>query len=153
MLNRDINRILFDESGRACGVQSGNEIARAKMVVGDPSYFPSDKIRPTGKVVRCICFLNHCVPNTNNNECAQIIIPGPQVGRNNDIFICVVSSSHAVSARGIYIAIVSTKVETDNPEDEISPGLHLLGHILQRFIAVTTTYEPISDGSYDRCYI
>jgi len=153
MLNRDIDEIEFDSNGQACGVRSGKEMARAKMVIGDPSYFPRDKIRPTGQVVRCICFLNHPVPSTNNSESAQIVIPGPQVGRQNDIFVCSISSSHAVSARGVYIAIVSTKMETGKPEEEIAPGLALLGHIMQRFTTVATTYEPISDGSDDQCFI
>lgn len=103
--------------------------------------------------VRCICFLNHPIPNTNDNESAQIIIPGPQVGRTSDIFVCTLSSTHAVSAKGIYIAIVSTKMESGKPEEEIAPGLALLGHIMQRFTTVATTYEPISDGADDQCYI
>jgi Rab GDP dissociation inhibitor len=153
MLNRDVDEIVFDSEGKACGVKSGNEMAKANMVIGDPSYFSRDKVRPTGQVVRCICFLNHPIPNTNDNQSAQIIIPGPQVGRKNDIFVCSVSSAHAVSARGIYIAIVSTKMETGKPEEEIAPGLVLLGHIMQRFTTVATTYEPISDGSDDQCFI
>lgn len=153
MLNRDVDEIVFDAEGKACGVKSGNEMAKAKMVIGDPSYFPRDKVRPTGQVVRCICFLNHPIPNTNENQSAQIIIPGPQVGRKNDIFVCSVSSSHAVSARGIYIAIVSTKMETGKPEEEIAPGLVLLGHIMQRFTTVATTYEAVSDGTDDQCFI
>lgn len=153
MLNRDVDEIVFDENGQACGVKSGKEMAKAKMVIGDPSYFPRDKIRPTGQVVRCICFLNHPIPNTNDNQSAQIIIPGPQVGRKSDIFVCSLSASHAVSARGIYIAIVSTKMEAGKPEEEIAPGLAVLGNILQRFTTVATTYEPISDGSDDQCFI
>jgi Rab GDP dissociation inhibitor len=153
MLNRDVDEILFDETGAAYGVKAGNEMAKASMVIGDPSYFPRDKIKSTGQVIRCICFLNHPIPNTNNNESAQIIIPGPQVNRVNDIFVCSVSSAHCVSAHGIYIAIVSTKVETNNPESEIVPGLNLLGHIMQRFTTVATTYEPTGDGSADKCYI
>jgi Rab GDP dissociation inhibitor len=58
-----------------------------------------------------------------------------------------------VSARGIYIAIVSTKLENGNPQEEIAPGLALLGQILQRFTAVATTYEPVSNGSVDNCFI
>jgi len=153
MLNRDVDEICFDENGQACGVKSGNEMAKAKMVIGDPSYFPRDKIRPTGQVVRCICFLNHPIPSTNDNDSAQIIIPGPQVGRANDIFVCSLSSSHSVSAPGIYIAIVSTKMEGDKPEEEIAPGLALLGNIMQRFTTVATTYEPVSDGADDQCFI
>ena len=153
MLNRDIDEIVMDENGQACGVKSGNEMAKGAMVIGDPSYFPRDKIRPTGQVVRCICFLNHPIPDTNNNSSAQIVIPGPQVGRKNDIFVCSVSSSHAVSASGIYIAIVSTKMEVGKPEEEIAPGLGLLGSIIQRFTTVATTYEPVEDGSKDKCFI
>merc|ERR1712038_38116 len=79
MLNRDVDEVLFDDNGKARGVKSGNEMAIAKMIIGDPSYFPREKIRPTGKVIRCICLLNHPIPNINKNESAQIIIPGPQV--------------------------------------------------------------------------
>lgn len=153
MLNRDVDEIVFDANGKACGVKSGNEMAKAKMVIGDPSYFPREKIHPTGQVVRCICFLNHPIPNINDNSSAQIIIPGPQVGRKNDIFVCSVSSSHAVSANGVYIAIVSTKMEVGRPEEEVAPGLALLGPMLQRFTTVATTYEPNEDGSNDNCFI
>jgi len=83
----------------------------------------------------------------------QIIIPGPQVNRKNDIFVCSVSSAHNVSARGVYIAIVSTKMEGGMPEEEIKPGLLLLGSIMQRFTSVATTYEPVEDGTKDKCFI
>jgi Rab GDP dissociation inhibitor len=153
MLNRDVDEIIYNNDGKACGIRSGNDMARAKMIIGDPSYFPREKVRPTGQIVRCICFLNHPIPNTQDRDSVQIIIPGSQVGRKNDVFVCCLSSNHAVSTRGIYIAIVSTKLENDNPEQEISSGLALLGQILQRFTAVATTYEPVSDGSDDNCFV
>lgn len=153
MLNRDVDEILYDDAGRACGVRADNQMAKAQMVVGDPSYFPRSKVRPTGQVVRCICFLNHPIPDTNGNSSVQIIVPGPQVGRTNDIYVCSVGAAHAVAARGIHIAIVSTKMEAGQPEDEIAPGLLLLGPIMQRFTTVATTYEPVSDGSDDQCFI
>lgn len=153
MLNRDVDEILKDANGVAYGIKSGNEMAKAKMVIGDPSYFPKDAIRPTGKIVRCICLLNHPIPNTNDQESAQIIIPGPQVGRKNDVFVCSLSSAHAVSARGVYIAIVSTLAEKGNPEEDVKPGLDLLGHVIQRFTTVATTYVPIDDGTTNKCFI
>jgi len=153
MLNRDVDEILTGENGEAYGIRSGNEMAKAKLIIGDPSYFPRDKVRPTGQVVRCICFLNHPIPNTDDGASAQIIIPGPQVNRKNDIFVCSVSSAHSVSAKGIYIAIVSTKMEVGKPEEEIAPGLKLLGPILQRFTSIATTYEPVSSGATDKCFI
>mmetsp|Transcript_25594 Transcript_25594/g.38372 ORF Transcript_25594/g.38372 Transcript_25594/m.38372 type:complete len:451 (+) Transcript_25594:440-1792(+) len=153
MLNRDVDEITFDGDGKANGIKCGNELARAKIIIGDPSYFPRDKVRPTGKVARSICFLNHPIANTGDKESVQIIIPGPQVGRKNDIFVCSVSNAHAVSAKGVYIAIVSTLMEGDDPNQELSHGLALLGNILQSFTTVANTYEPASDGSADNCFI
>ena len=154
MLNRDVDEVLIDEqTQRAYGIRCGNEMAKASIVIGDPSYFPRDMVKPSGLVVRCICFLNHPISNTNNSESVQIIIPGPQVNRKNDIFVCCVSAAHNVSAKGVYIAIVSTKMEGGMPEEEIKPGLLLLGSIMQRFTSVATTYEPVDDGRSNKCYI
>jgi len=153
MLNRDVDEIMYNDKGEAIGVKSGNEMARAKFVVGDPSYFPKDKVCQTGQIVRCICFLNHPIPNCGDLESVQIIIPGPQVNRSNDIFVCSLGSSHSVSAKGVYIAIVSTKMEGSDADKEVVPGLALLGSIMQRFTMVATTYEPVADGSSDKCFI
>ena len=38
--------------------------------------------------------------------------------------------------------MISTTVETDNPEAEIQPGLNLLGPITQKFIQVTLAIWP-----------
>jgi len=153
MLNRDIDEITYDDAGKAIGVRAGNEMARAKLVVGDPSYFPKEKITTTGQVVRSICFLNHPIPNTHNIDSVQIIIPGAQVRRHNDIFVCSVSHAHSVCANGVYIAIVSTKVETEEPKKELEAGLNLLGPIMKQFTEISDTYEPVSDGSADNCFI
>ncbi|CAB9507322.1 Rab GDP dissociation inhibitor [Seminavis robusta] len=153
MLNQDVDEILFNDKGEAYGVKAGNMMAKAAMVIGDPSYFSSDKIRPTGSVVRCICILDHPVPNTNNAESVQVVIPGPQVGRVNDVFVCALGHSLQVSANGVYIAIVSTLAEKSEPDEDVAPGLQMLGPILKRFTSVTTTYEPTGDGSADKCFI
>eukprot|EP00339_Tiarina_fusa_P010139 CAMPEP_0117026040 /NCGR_PEP_ID=MMETSP0472-20121206/19176_1 /TAXON_ID=693140 ORGANISM="Tiarina fusus, Strain LIS" /NCGR_SAMPLE_ID=MMETSP0472 /ASSEMBLY_ACC=CAM_ASM_000603 /LENGTH=464 /DNA_ID=CAMNT_0004732923 /DNA_START=113 /DNA_END=1507 /DNA_ORIENTATION=+ len=153
MLNQDIDEILY-ENGKAVGVKAGNQMAKAAMVIGDPSYFPSDKIKATGEIVRCICLLNHPLPNTNNAESVQIIIPGPQVGRKNDVFVCCMGNALQATAPGIYVAIVSTIAEKKgNPDQDVVPGLQLLGPILKRFTSVSTTYEPVGDGSEDGCFI
>ena len=152
MLNQTIDEILYKD-GAAYGVKAGNQMACAKMIIGDPSYFPPEKIKPTGLVVRCICLLNHPIPNTNDSESTQIVIPGPQVGRINDIFVCCMGSALQATAPGVYVAIVSTLVEKGQPDEDIAPGLQLLGPILKRFTSVTTTYEPVEDGSKDKCYI
>jgi RAB protein geranylgeranyltransferase component A len=53
-----------------------------------------------------------------------------------DIYIAEMSSAHNVCAKNHYLAIVSTIVETDNPQMEIKPGLDLLGPILDMYISV-----------------
>jgi Rab GDP dissociation inhibitor len=152
MLNQDVDEILF-EDGKATGIKAGNQMAKAPLIIGDPSYFSAEKVKPTGKIVRCICLLNHPIPNTNDAESVQIIIPGPQVDRHNDVFVCCLGHGLQVSAPGIYVAIVSTKMEETDPDKNLAAGLKLLGPILKRFTSVTTTYEPAADGSGDNCYI
>jgi Rab GDP dissociation inhibitor len=44
----------------------------------------------------------------------------------------MVSSTHNVCAKDVYIAIVSTIVETDRPEMEIQAGLALLGPVYDK---------------------
>ena len=61
----------------------------------------------------------------------------------------MVSSNHAVCAKGLFIAMISTTVETDKPELEIRPALDLLGDVLEMFVQVHPFYEPIDDGKKD----
>eukprot|EP00761_Pharyngomonas_kirbyi_P011552 gb/GECH01011577.1/.p1 GENE.gb/GECH01011577.1/~~gb/GECH01011577.1/.p1 ORF type:complete len:444 (+),score=110.38 gb/GECH01011577.1/:1-1332(+) len=152
MLDTPIDEVVYDDNGKVTGVRSGDETAKCGLVVGDPSYFP-DKVNKTGKVARCICIMDHPIPNTNNSKSVQIIIPQNQVNRNNDIYVCCVSYAHKVCADGKYIALVSTKVETDNPEKELQPGLDLLGSVLEKFYNVCDTYEPKEDGTKDNVFI
>lgn len=56
MLNKPDIKVVYDEAGRAVGVESEGVVARAKIVVGDPSYFP-DKTRLVAKVVRCVAIM------------------------------------------------------------------------------------------------
>jgi Rab GDP dissociation inhibitor len=42
-----------------------------------------DKVRKTGRVIRAICLLTHTVPNTNDAQSVQIIIPQKQVNREH----------------------------------------------------------------------
>lgn len=55
----------------AVGVTSEGETAKAKLVVGDPSYFPG-KVRKTGQVVRAMCILSHPIPSTNDSHSVQV---------------------------------------------------------------------------------
>ncbi|WWD19380.1 hypothetical protein CI109_103840 [Kwoniella shandongensis] len=163
MLDKQIESVNVDpETGYFTGVTSAGETVKAKKVIGDPSYFGAGKDEPeggklrvveTGKVIRAICILKHPIPGTDDSDSAQIIIPQNQVGRKNDIYIAAVSSAHNVAAPNVWIAIVSTIVETSVPEREILPGLQLLGNVLDKFISITPLYAPTSPGTNDNIFI
>ena len=162
MLDKKIDEIVTGPDGKFVGVRSGEETVKAKQVIGDPSYFGagsnaegSGKLRviEEGKVVRAICFLKHPIPGTEDVDSAQIIIPQNQVNRRNDIYIAMVSSTHNVCAKDVYVAIVSTIVETSTPELEIRPGLDLLGPIFQKFVQIAPIYSPTTDGLSDNIFI
>jgi Rab GDP dissociation inhibitor len=65
----------------------------------------------------------------------------------------MVSAAHAVCAKGLYVAIVSTTVETKDPAAEIQPGLDMLGEILEQFTSVSDVYAPLHDGSRSKLFI
>ncbi|KAJ3883266.1 rab GTPase activator [Lentinula edodes] len=160
MLDKPIDEIVTDDQGKFVGVRSGGETVKAKQVIGDPSYFGAGKqtdgklrVVEESKVIRAICVLKHPIPETDDSDSCQIIIPQNQVGRRNDIYIAMVSSTHNVCAKGIHIAIVSTIVETDKPELEIAPGLKLLGTIHDKFVSITPVYTATTTGQDDNIFI
>lgn len=145
--------------------------------------------------------MDHPIPNTKDALSTQIIIPQKQVNRSSgqqmnfpcsssrttnfwtffffywlptDIYISMVSFTHQVAAKGWFIAMVSTTVETNNPEAEIKPALDLLGPIKQkyfnikfasheiptnsnryfcRFVTVSDFYTPKDDGRDSQLFI
>jgi Rab GDP dissociation inhibitor len=49
--------------------------------------------------------------------------------------------------------MVSTTVESDNPENEIKPGLELLLPIAHKFVSVSDFYEPNDNGLESQLFI
>jgi len=151
MLNKPIDELVM-EDGKIVGVKSGEETARCSMVICDPSYAPK-LCKKSGQVVRAICILEHPIPNTKDTASCQIIIPQKQVNRKCDIYVSCVSATHMVAAKGFYVAMVATTVETSNPEAEIKPGLDLLGPIKEKFVSVTDQLEPEDLGSTSQVFM
>ena len=88
MLNTPVTEILMKE-GKVVGIKSGEEEAKAPLVICDPSYVLgsqgnlSGKVRAVGKVIRAICILDHAIPHTNDSTSCQIILPQKQIGRRS----------------------------------------------------------------------
>ena len=153
MLDTPIDEVLYDEKKQFKGVVTKEGTAKAPIVIADPTYFP-DRVKKTGhKVIRAMCILDHPVPNTNNLDSVQIIIPQNQIGRQNDIYIAVLSDEHCVVPKGYYLAIVSTIVETDSPHVELEPAFKLLGTRIDTLMGLAELYEPIEDGSESNIFI
>jgi Rab GDP dissociation inhibitor len=153
MLGKKIDEIVY-EDGVAVGVKSEGEVARAKFVVGDPSYFPT-KVRKTGAVVRAICILSHPVKDTKAGvESLQIIVPAKQCGRQSDVYVTLISNAHNVCPKGKFIAVAAASVENPSaPEKDLALALSLLEPIDERFVYVSDVMAPIADGTTDKCFI
>merc|ERR1712087_929497 len=113
----------------------------------DPS-----KSQTTFQIIRSICILGAPIPETHTGDgkpatSVQIILPQKQLKRRNDVYIMMVSFAHCIAAKDKYVAIVSTVVETANPEKEIEPALKLLGPILHKFVTVSDFKVPTDDGT------
>ena len=70
MLDKPCDKIVM-EGGKVVGVQSGGELAKAGLVVCDPSY-AEDHCKVVGKVVRAICIMNHPIPDTAGSNSCQV---------------------------------------------------------------------------------
>eukprot|EP00835_Amoeboradix_gromovi_P003848 NODE_271_length_12205_cov_0.703205.p4 type:complete len:339 gc:universal NODE_271_length_12205_cov_0.703205:4436-3420(-) len=69
---------------KVTSVQTKEGLVQCNLVISDPGYFP-EHVQTVGKVVRAICFLNHVIPDTENSDSCQIILPQNQVNRKNDM--------------------------------------------------------------------
>jgi Rab GDP dissociation inhibitor len=150
MLNTDINEVLF-ENGKVVGVKGPQGLAKCSTVICDPTYALrcglKDRVKYVDKIIRCICILDHPLPGTENIPSVQIILPQRQLKRKNDIYIMMVSAVHCICKKEYYVAIVSTTVETNNPEQEIQPGLDLIGKIKEKFVTISERYVPATKST------
>jgi Rab GDP dissociation inhibitor len=154
MLNRDVEEILYDENGNFKGIKSQGEEAYGKILITEPSYVQKfGKVKSIGKVFRRICLLDHPIPKTNNVDSCQIILPQKQINRKNDIFIAELNSSHCVCKKGIYLAIISTNVETSDPASEIKIAMDIIGPTLETFDKVSDIYVPVDSTFKGNIYI
>jgi len=87
--------------------------ARAPLIIGDPSYFADSQSTVVGQICRSIVILERPMSvgikkQAKTVDDCQIIIPGVEAKRKNDIYVSFLSSSHNVCPKGKYFAVVST---------------------------------------------
>jgi len=150
----------YDEAGVAKGVKTMGVVANAKIVVGDPSYFPS-MVNKVGAVVRAIVLTDTPVDFTNNNTSYQVIFPGASIGRTNDLYLFCCSNPHKVAPDGKFIVFVSTTVEGEwgtasaetVAQTELAAGLSLLKSPLRIFYDMYDLHVPKEKGTTDKVFI
>ncbi len=159
MLDTTVDEILTDATGAAVGIRHGSQAASCKYVIGDPSYFDKSKTKVAGQIARSIMILNHPLRSTDGAESAQIIVPANQIAqagfapKKKDIYVMAVSSENQVCAKGQWIAIVSTEVETSDPMKELACGIDIVGDYLERFDSVSDYRVPVNNPSVDKMFI
>merc|ERR1712141_471878 len=155
MLRRQIEEVLYDDSGAVTGVKVKDEgSATCKTLIGDPSYFSgTKKVARTGSVARWLCILDHPVEGTNNSHSAQIILPTKQTGHKSDIYISVQSAELQVAPKGRWIAMISSQVYTNSPRKELKVAYGVLGKVLKDFFTVNDTYKAANEGVKDNVFI
>eukprot|EP00471_Norrisiella_sphaerica_P000819 CAMPEP_0184488104 /NCGR_PEP_ID=MMETSP0113_2-20130426/10527_1 /TAXON_ID=91329 /ORGANISM="Norrisiella sphaerica, Strain BC52" /LENGTH=460 /DNA_ID=CAMNT_0026870581 /DNA_START=29 /DNA_END=1411 /DNA_ORIENTATION=- len=161
MLNKPIKQLHYNE-GKIVGVESVDEegknaTAKAKMgVLADPTYFINEKgeagkeLKQTGQVARWICIMDHPIPNTNDSDSCQIILPSTQLKRDSDIYISCVSYKHNVCAKGHYVVLISAKVRSTDEagaKAELKTAYALLGKTKKEFFSVNPTYKSVTEDS------
>ncbi|KAM3877789.1 rab GDP dissociation inhibitor beta [Diretmus argenteus] len=151
MLNRAVEEIVI-ANGKVEAVKSEGELFHCKQLICDPSYVPN-RVKKVGRFIRVICLLNHPIKNTHEANSCQIIIPQTQLNRKSDIYISVVSYTHNVASDGMYIATVSTTVETSNPEKEVQPGVELIEPIVQKFVFISNRLVPKENGRKSQIFV
>uniref|UniRef100_A0A7S1L5Y4 Rab GDP dissociation inhibitor n=1 Tax=Neobodo designis TaxID=312471 RepID=A0A7S1L5Y4_NEODS len=157
MLDTPVRKVNYGADGAFESITFGKEketTVKAKFIVGDPSYF-QERVKPVGKVVRCIALLDHPIATGQKqpNGSLQIIIPQHELGRKNDMYVLQLGPDNKVCPPGKYVAIVGTIAETSNPEQELAPGLKLLGNVIDTFVSVSDVYEPLDDGKQTKTFI
>mmetsp|Transcript_22873 Transcript_22873/g.46587 ORF Transcript_22873/g.46587 Transcript_22873/m.46587 type:complete len:479 (-) Transcript_22873:22-1458(-) len=171
MLNRDLDgtpvfgpgdlTVEYDgDGGAACGVKVQEAVARTKIVIADPSYFPQLCV-PVGKVVRAIALLNKPIEGAGDCDSFQVIFPAAQVARRNDLYLFCCGAGHKVAPVGRYVAFMSTTVETvvegesaqQTAARELAAGLQMLGGAVRIFFDVYDLMKPAKDGVADKVFI
>ena len=72
---------------------------------------------------------------------------------NSDIYIMMVSFVHCISKKDTYIAIISTVVETNEPQKEIEVAFDIIGKVQYKFTKISERYEAKRGNYNDGVYI
>jgi len=152
---RPIDQIVFDETGRACGVSCDGEIAHADCIVAGPSYVP-ERFEQSYQIVRLYAILAHAPHKCKDARSLHLLIPASHCGRKHDIYVLSSGSAHQIAPTGKWLVTVSTRIEgpteglraLDIAKREFAAVIPLLRPARKMLAQVVPCYEPeVSDAA------
>lgn len=148
LLERPIDRIIYDDSGAACGIESEGVSVTADCVVAGPEYVP-DKVAESYKVVRLFAVLAHAPNLCKDASSCQLLMPAQELGRENDVFLFAGGPTLGLAPKGKWLVVASTRVEGDPDGEAIAVAKRELAAVLpllkpaKKLLAeVVPYYEP-----------
>jgi Rab GDP dissociation inhibitor len=159
-----VEEVKYADDGKVSGIVLGVDVCKAydlpsafikcKQLVADPTYFKgTNKVEKFGEVAHRIAIMSHPVPNTNDVDSCQLILPASQVGRKSDIYVCMTSGAQSICPKNKYMACMSTNRAASDADADLKPAMNLLGKVDESFTWTTKCYKPVSDGTADQCFI
>lgn len=154
LLERPVDRILYDESGAACGVESEGVEVKGDCVVAGPEY-AAGMVEEGYKVVRLFAVLAHAPNLCKEATSCQLLLPAQEVDRENDVYLFAGGTTLGLAPKGKWLVVASTKIEADVAagEDalavakrELAAVLPLLKPAKKLFAEVTPYYAPKEEG-------
>lgn len=160
LMGRPIDRVLFDESGKACGVASEGVEVSADCVIADASYVP-DKVAHSHQVVRLYAILAHPPHKCKEAMSCQLIIPAEACGRKSDVYLFAGSQPLRLAPSERWIVTVSAKVEGETEglspmaiaKRELAAALPLLKPAAKMFAELSDVCEPSESGEESRLFV
>ena len=150
-LRQVIKGFKYGPDKKVTGVVGENNTAKCKYVVCSPEYCSgpeAKRIDQKGKILRAICLIDHPLTGTDNTDSCQIVFPARQLNRKYDIYMSVINHTYKVCPKGMYVATISTTIETETPAKELEACFKLLHPIIDRFVWTEPLYQvSASDGS------
>ena len=135
VLGRQVDQLLQDEAGNACGVQTEGMRVESDCVVAAPQAVP-DRATKRYEIVRLYAVLSH-IPNLcKDSTSCQLILPAAHTGRSSDVYVASYSSTHGVAPKGKWVVVVSAKVEG------ATAGLDALSIAKRELAAVMPLLKP-----------
>ena len=126
----------------------GDKAARSPLVVGDSTWFRDDRQKKVGKCIRSICILNHPIEGCEQGKSVAIgffkkqLVKAGYSPKEEDIHCLCLSWKMKVCPKGIYIAVISTNIETPKPEKELNVVFDMMGDVVEHFTSISTLYRP-----------